>query len=143
MLKLGMSVHDGGAYCGPVLQSDTAVARAIDVDRRVVRSTINHIMEVPELLNLFSRVESMLLLANAASEIGCSAIEIVPVDAANSVLIAVPTGLTLKMPVEKVRETPAATSQATPGAKVNEQVDSLFSNLDISNSQGFRGYGRY
>ena len=32
MLKLGMSVHDGGAYCGPVLQSDTAVARAIDVD---------------------------------------------------------------------------------------------------------------
>ena len=68
MLKLGMSVHDGGAYCGPVLQSDTAVARAIDVDRRVVRSTINHIMEVPELLNLFSRVESMLLLANAASE---------------------------------------------------------------------------
>ena len=81
MLKLGMSVHDGGAYCGPVLQSDTAVARAIDVDRRVVRSTINHIMEVPELLNLFSRVESMLLLANAASEIGCSAIEIVPADA--------------------------------------------------------------
>ena len=76
---------------------------------------------------------------------GCDADfrEIVPVDAANSVLIAVPTGLTLKMPVEKVRETPAATSQATPGAKVNEQVDSLFSNLDISNSQGFRGYGRY
>ncbi len=76
---------------------------------------------------------------------GCDADfrEIVPVDAANSVLIAVPTGAALKMPIEKVREAAPATSQATPGAKVNDQVDSLFSNLDISGSQNFRGYGRY
>ena len=81
MLGLGISVRDGDAYCGPIVQTDTGIARAIGVDRRVVRSTINHIMEVPELLALFSKVESMLLLAEAAKEIGCSAVEIVPVDA--------------------------------------------------------------
>lgn len=88
MLSLGISVKDGNAYCGPIVQSDTAVARAIGVDRRVVRSTINHIMEVPDLLNLFSKVSSMLLLADAAKEIGCSAIEVVPVDASVPGLMA-------------------------------------------------------
>lgn len=81
MLKLGISVKDGNAYCGPVEQSDTAIARAIHVDRRVVRSTINKIMQVPELLSLFSKVQSMLLLSDAAPEIGCSAIEVIPTDA--------------------------------------------------------------
>lgn len=81
LLKQGISVRDGMAYCGNVEQSDTAVARAINVDRRVVRSTINRIMDVPDLLNLFSKIQSMLLLSDAASEIGCSCIEVVPTDA--------------------------------------------------------------
>lgn len=81
LLKQGISVRDGVAYCGNIEQSDTAVARAIGVDRRVVRSTINRIMDVPELLSLFSKLQSMLLLSDAACEIGCTTMEIVPTDA--------------------------------------------------------------
>lgn len=81
LLKQGISVRDGVAYCGNIEQSDTAIARSIGVDRRVVRSTINRIMDVPDLLNLFSKLQSMLLLSDAACEIGCSTIEVVPTDA--------------------------------------------------------------
>lgn len=81
LLRQGISVRDGVAYCGNIEQTDTAIARAVGVDRRVVRSTINRIMDVPELLNLFSSLQSMLLLSDAAKELGCSCIEIVPTDA--------------------------------------------------------------
>lgn len=80
MLKLGISVKSGDAYCGPIKQADAAVARALDIDRRVVRCTIERIMSTPELYALFSKIKPTLLIDEAASEIGCSAIEIVPVD---------------------------------------------------------------
>ena len=51
------------------------------MDRRVVRSTINRIMAVPELLKIYSKLQSMLLLSDAAGELGCSCVEIVPTDA--------------------------------------------------------------
>ncbi len=77
-LKYGISVRDGSAFSGDIEQSDTALARACDVDSRVVRSTINRIMATPELLSLFSKLQSRLLLSDAAKELGCSCIEIVP-----------------------------------------------------------------
>ena len=58
-----------------------AVARAAKVDRRVVRSTIKRIENTPELLALYSKLKSMLLLSEASPEIGCSSIEVVPTDA--------------------------------------------------------------
>lgn len=81
LLKQGISIRNGKAYCGNIEQSDTAIARAAGVDRRVVRSTVNRIMDVPELRNLFVSLQSMLLLSDAANELGCSTIEIVPTDA--------------------------------------------------------------
>ncbi|MCQ2070818.1 MAG: regulator of amino acid metabolism, contains ACT domain protein [archaeon] len=81
MLERGISVRDGKAYCMDIEQSDTAIARAADVDRRVVRSTIKRICETPELYALYSKLKCMLLLSDSASEIGCSAFEVVPIDA--------------------------------------------------------------
>lgn len=81
MLRQGISVKDGNAYCGDIKQSDAAVARAANVDRRVVRSTIERIENTPELLALYSKLKSMLLLSEASPEIGCSSIEVVPTDA--------------------------------------------------------------
>jgi len=81
MLRQGISVKDGFAWCGKIKQSDSAIARAANVDRRVVRSTIESICSDEYMSSLFSKFNSMLLLADAASLIGCSAIEIVPVDA--------------------------------------------------------------
>lgn len=81
LLRQGISVKNGIAYCGTIEQTDTAIARAAGVDRRVVRSTINRIMNVPELLSLFSSLQSMLLISDAAKELKCSCIEIIPTDA--------------------------------------------------------------
>ena len=81
MLRLGLSVKDNSAYCGDVEISDSALARAAKVDRRVVRSTVERIMATPDLLKKFSKLRSMCLLSEIAPEIGCSTIEIIPTDA--------------------------------------------------------------
>ncbi len=78
MLRLGLSVKDNSAYCGNVEISDSALGRAANVDRRVVRSTIERIMATPELLRKFSKLRSMCLLSEIATEIGCSTLEIIP-----------------------------------------------------------------
>lgn len=74
-------MSSGNAYSGDVKVADTAIAKAAGVDRRVVRSAIERISETPELLSLYSKLDSMLLLSEASKEIGCSVIEIVPTDA--------------------------------------------------------------
>ncbi|AGI47546.1 putative regulator of amino acid metabolism, contains ACT domain [Thermoplasmatales archaeon BRNA1] len=81
MLKHGISVKNDDAYIGDVKQSDSSIARAANVDRRVVRSTIEDISTDPVLSALFSKLDSMVVLADAASLLGCSAIEVVPDDA--------------------------------------------------------------
>ena len=78
MLRLGLSVKDNSAYCVNVEISDSALGRAANVDRRVVRSTIERIMATPELLRKFSKLRSMCLLSEIATEIGCSTLEIIP-----------------------------------------------------------------
>ena len=81
LLKHGIRIENGLAYCGNIEQSDAAVARAAGVDRRVVRSTIEKIEKDEDLLAIFSRLQSMLLMADVAPEIGCTTLEIIPTDA--------------------------------------------------------------
>jgi len=81
LLRHGIRVENGTAYCNDIEQSDAAIARAADVDRRVVRSALDRISAVPELDRVFSKLQSMLLLANVAPEINCTTVEIVPTDA--------------------------------------------------------------
>lgn len=80
LLSYGMSVKDGKAYCGDIEQSDSAIARACNVDRRVVKSTLEYISSTPKLKSLFSKLSPMLSMVDMASEIGCSSITIVPTD---------------------------------------------------------------
>ena len=81
LLRQGISVRNGTAYCNDIEQSDAAIARAAGVDRRVVRSALDRISGTPELDQVFSKLQSMLLLANVAPEIDCTTIEIIPTDA--------------------------------------------------------------
>jgi len=81
MLRHGIRVEDGLAYSGKIEQSDASLARAAGVDRRVVRSTIQKIERTPKLLSIFSKLQSMLLMANVAPEIGCTTLEVIPTDA--------------------------------------------------------------
>lgn len=96
MLKHGISIRDGRAWCGAIEQADAAIARAAGVDHRVVRSAIVRIGEEPELAAIFARIRPILLLADIAHEIGCSTLEIIPADATRPGILAEVTGLICK-----------------------------------------------
>lgn len=81
MIEQGLRIHDGKIHSGPVEVADTAMARAANVDRRIVRSAVKAIEAHPDLARVFRRFESTLLLKGVAPEIGCGVIEIIPDDA--------------------------------------------------------------
>jgi len=81
MLRLGVSVKDGKAYCGDVELSDAAIGRAAGADRRVSRSAIDKICKDPALSKFFGGLRPIALLSDVAAQIGCSVLEILPTDA--------------------------------------------------------------
>ena len=81
LLKYGLRIDRDHVYCGDVQIADSALARAAGVDRRVVKSTIETIKGDPTLLKFFSQLLPTNHLKNAASAMGWSAIEIVPMNA--------------------------------------------------------------
>ena len=78
MLRSGISVRNGIAYCNDIKLSDTAIGVACGVDHRVVRSTLDRINSDPKLRDTFSRLSSIALYADIAQEIGCTALDIEP-----------------------------------------------------------------
>ncbi|MDR3205495.1 MAG: regulator of amino acid metabolism, contains ACT domain protein [Candidatus Methanoplasma sp.] len=105
MLRHGLRVEGDSAYCGDIEQSDVAMSRAAGVDRRVVRATIERIEGDAELRRVFSKLRSMLLMADMAPEIGCTTLEIIPTDATLPGILAAVTeaiyrrGLTVRQAV--------------------------------------------
>ncbi len=81
LLRSGIKVVDGIAYCNDIEISDSALGRAVGVDRRVVRSALEKIDSVPRLKAIFSKLISISLLSDVAADIGCTTIEIVPENA--------------------------------------------------------------
>lgn len=80
LLANGIRVMDGCAYCGDVKQSDSAIGRACNVDRRVVRATLEKISGTPGLNSIFMKLRCTLSMVDLAPEIGCSSIIITPTD---------------------------------------------------------------
>jgi predicted regulator of amino acid metabolism with ACT domain len=78
MLRSGVSVRNGIAYCNGIKLSDTAIGAACGVDHRVVRSTLDRINSDPKLNDIFSRMSCIALYADIAQDIGCTAIDIEP-----------------------------------------------------------------
>ncbi|MCL4346648.1 MAG: ACT domain-containing protein [Candidatus Thermoplasmatota archaeon] len=81
MLQFGFSVRDGNIYCGEVKLSDVSIARALGVDRRVVKATARTISDSRELSKFFRYLKPVANLKDAGPEIGWSTIEITPDDA--------------------------------------------------------------
>ena len=81
LLRYGLRIDRDHVFCGDVQIADSALARAAGVDRRVVKSTVATIKGDPTLLRFFSQLLPTNHLKNAASAMGWSAIEIVPMDA--------------------------------------------------------------
>lgn len=88
MLRYGLRVGPEGVYCGDILLPDTAIARACDVDRRIVATTAATIRENPDLLAFYSHLEPTVHLKDAAPPMGWGVIEIVPMDAHSPGILA-------------------------------------------------------
>lgn len=59
LIEFGFSVNeDGKIYCGPVEISPMKIARALRVDRRVVKKTVDSILSEPEMRDMFTRIKS-------------------------------------------------------------------------------------
>jgi predicted regulator of amino acid metabolism with ACT domain len=95
MLRLGISIKNGKAYCGTVELSDTALGRAAGADRRVARSAIDKISGDPILSEFFAGLRSIALLSDVAPMIGCSTLEIIPTNASIPGILADVSAVTL------------------------------------------------
>lgn len=81
LLKHGLRVQEGRAWCGNIELSDTALGRAANVDRRVVKATLATIESNVSLIALFSELRTTPLFSEVAALLGGSSIEIIPEDA--------------------------------------------------------------
>lgn len=90
----GISVESGIAYCGGIKQSDSDIARAAGVDRRVVRTTLERISSDEKMDLLFKNVRPMLNMTDIAEGLGCTSFDIVPTDSkVPGILASVTTSL--------------------------------------------------
>ena len=59
IVELGLHIgEDGAIYCGPIEIPVMKIARACEVDRRVVNATIKMVLEHPELHKVFTKIQS-------------------------------------------------------------------------------------
>ena len=88
ILQHGFSIRSDGVYAGGVAIPDTSLARACNVDRRIINATLETIRREPELLNVFSKLQPTCHLKDAAPVLKWGVIEIVPDDAAKPGILA-------------------------------------------------------
>lgn len=88
LLRYGFSVQDGEIWAGEVGLTDTGLARAAGVDRRVVKATVETIEGGGSLHKVFSRLVPTCHLREAAPSLGWGVLEIVPTDASEPGILA-------------------------------------------------------
>ncbi len=88
MIQHGLHIQDNKIHAGAVEVADTAVARGANVDRRIVRSTVETILENPQLKRAFTRFQPTLDMKDVAPELGCGVIEIIPTNASRPGILA-------------------------------------------------------
>ena len=80
LLEYGLKVKDNKIYCGEIELSDSKIARAFELDRRIINSTMDTIMEIEELKKVFSNLKPTCSLKDVAPEMNWGVIEIIPAD---------------------------------------------------------------
>ena len=93
LLSLGLNVKSGKVHCGNIEVADIALARAVGVDRRIVRSTVETIEAEEELRKVFAALRSTAMLRDVAPVLEWSCIEIVPTDAHSTGILAAILGV--------------------------------------------------
>jgi len=80
LLKYGLKVSGNKIFCGEIELSDSKIARAFDIDRRIIVSTIETINRNKDLKKVFSNLNPTCHLKDVVSEMNWSVIEIIPAD---------------------------------------------------------------
>jgi predicted regulator of amino acid metabolism with ACT domain len=89
LLRKGIRVSsDGGFYVGDIAVSSAAIARSLDLDRRVVTEAADTIAGNQRLMGIFGKLTSTLVLKDVAPELGFGAIEINVKDPSSKGIIA-------------------------------------------------------
>jgi predicted regulator of amino acid metabolism with ACT domain len=88
MVTYGLRVKDESVYAGEIALSDSAIARAVGVDRRVVTATLRTIERTALLREFFSKLWPVCHLGNVAPLMGWGAIEILPTNASKPGILA-------------------------------------------------------
>ncbi len=92
MIKIGISVKimydEPKLFCDVIEIKPNSIARAYNVDRRVVVNMVSKIINDKKLYSFFSNLSAISNFENAGSKIGFSVIEIIPSDAAQPGIIA-------------------------------------------------------
>ena len=88
LLEYGLKVDNKNIYCKDIELSDSKIARAFQIDRRIITSTIEMINEKDELKKLFSRLEPTCHLKNVAPNMNWGVIEIIPNDPSQPGILA-------------------------------------------------------
>jgi len=88
MLEYGLSKKNNNIYCGPIQLSDTKIARALNVDRRAIKATINTINKHKKLNNIFTKLKPTCHLKNMAPEMEWDVLEIIPKNASQPGILA-------------------------------------------------------
>ena len=80
LLEYGLKVRDDKILCGEIELSDSKIARAFNMDRRIIISTIESINSNEEMKKVFSNLRPTCHLKDVASEMDLGVIEIIPSD---------------------------------------------------------------
>ena len=88
MIQNGLRIKGDAICAGDVVIADTAIGRAADVDRRIVRSTVETILGDPRLNRVFTRLAPTLHFKDVAPELGCGVIEIKVADSRQPGILA-------------------------------------------------------
>ena len=78
LLEYGLKISNSKIYCGEIELADSKIARAFNIDRRIITSTINTIHNKKELEKVFSRLKPTCHLKEVAPEMNWGVIEIIP-----------------------------------------------------------------
>ena len=88
LLRYGLRIHNNKIFCGEIELPDTKIARAFDIDRRIISSTIETIMKNDDLKTVFSNLIPTCHLKDVAPKMKWGVIEIIPIDARAPGIIA-------------------------------------------------------
>lgn len=92
-LSYGLSIRKGKVYCGNIELSFSKIARAINVDRRVIMNAIEIIERNKELKKIFSNLMPTCSFKELAPKMGWGVVEIIPKDASMPGIIASVSGI--------------------------------------------------